>query len=915
MKIIVRYSKHILTISLLLFCFNLFAQWSQAKGPYGGTVKYLALKGDTVFAGAGGLHFSTNDGESWTKITNGLPPNVEINTIQIYGSTIFLGTKTGVYLSDDNGAVFKEVNNGLKIKNVVKFNIEGATILAGTIGGGMYRSTNLGELWTEVNDGLPFGEIASIALSGESIYVGMPFSGFYYSRDNCQSWMESNYDFRKEYIRKIYTKENTVYVGAMNGFFVSTDGGVNFKEDKNAGWGHNEVGDIAVLDSLIFIIRKNAEIMYTNINFPGKQWKKIGDEITGERINSITVKDNLIFVGLSISGILVSSDNGKNWIEMNNGLTSRNVIAIAANDSYIYAGTTEGVFVSSDNGENWTEVNTGLTNLKIQELSISGSTIYAGTSTGVFCSDNNGQMWRNLTEGWEDKEELAKGSPKKDVFSLAAKGSSIYIGTSHTVFTSMDAGKTWKNYISGMPKVANITSIIRVGKNLFAGTNSSNYGETSGVFLSENDGLNWKRLNKYDNDVYSLASIGNKIYLTDFYGLLLSEDNGANWKPVLSMTMPIVESINDQTIIVSNYGTPHVSRDAGQNWEPLSSTHSIKINSLVILGNKIFAGNVNGVFFSPDFGKSWKQINYGISNAIVYSLFHTKTSTLASTTAGMYISRNNGNSWDRINKDVAKDGAPELAGKIECFISKGNTIFAGTYLGMFKSIDGGNSWNECYSSYYHIKSFAVKGNTIFAGHGDYSSGGILFSKDDGLTWDILGDLKNIGLPSTAILSMAVKDSLIFAGTGDGLYGSSNGGKNWKQISIQAKEISNLVIVDGIIFAAEGSNSRGGIFKSADNGLTWTSSSNGLFNINKDFYRNKHYDYDYSSNKELRPITHLIVHDKILYASVEGDGIYKSADNGESWEKEPGSETDFGSLIFTDTNMLAGGNGIFIKPIK
>ncbi len=69
------------------------------------------------------------------------------------------------------------------------------------------------------------------------------------------------------------------------------------------------------------------------------------------------------------------------------------------------------------------------------------------------------------------------------------------------------------------------------------------------------------------------------------------------------------------------------------------------------------------------------------------------------------------------------------------------------------------------------------------------------------------------------------------------------------------------MVNGIVFASQAKDNRGQIFKSTDNGLTWTTSSKELFNINKNYYRPKNYDNDWSTNKELRPVTHLLVHNK------------------------------------------------------
>jgi hypothetical protein len=77
------------------------AQWIQTNGPYGGRVTCFAVSGTNLFAGAccewwycesaGGVFLSTDNGESWTGVSIGLP-NTSVNTIAINGTNLFAGT-------------------------------------------------------------------------------------------------------------------------------------------------------------------------------------------------------------------------------------------------------------------------------------------------------------------------------------------------------------------------------------------------------------------------------------------------------------------------------------------------------------------------------------------------------------------------------------------------------------------------------------------------------------------------------------------------------------------------------------------------------------------------------------------------------------------------------------------------------
>ena len=91
-----------------------------------------------------------------------------------------------------------------------------------------------------------------------------------------------------------------------------------------------------------------------------------------------------IFAGSSGSGVFLSTDNGTNWIDVNNGLTNGMVWTLAVYGTNIFAGTLgSGLFLSTDNGTNWFDVNNELlTNTEIHSLVVSGSYLFAATGGG-----------------------------------------------------------------------------------------------------------------------------------------------------------------------------------------------------------------------------------------------------------------------------------------------------------------------------------------------------------------------------------------------------------------------------------------------------------------------------------------------------------------------------------------------------
>ncbi|HAB50770.1 MAG TPA: hypothetical protein DCE80_01095 [Ignavibacteriales bacterium] len=107
---------------------------------------------DHIFAGTyeGGVFLSTNNGDNWTQINNGLP--IDPFTSDIYILSLAVNSSDHIFASVEDGGVFQftdigenwvAVNNGLPFKNPLSLGINSSGyIFAGTSGGGVFRSIN-----------------------------------------------------------------------------------------------------------------------------------------------------------------------------------------------------------------------------------------------------------------------------------------------------------------------------------------------------------------------------------------------------------------------------------------------------------------------------------------------------------------------------------------------------------------------------------------------------------------------------------------------------------------------------------------------------------------------------------------------------------------------------------------------------
>ena len=154
----------------------------------------LAMCGNNIFAGAGGVYISTNNGTSWAKTTL---DNLYVDALAVKENNIFAGTQIyGVYISTNNGQNWTQT--GLNNQSVISLAINGNSIFAGTYENGVYLSTNNGTSWTQT--ALNNLDVTSLAVSGDMIFAGTfdnyNNTGIFFSTNNGQSWVQKNEGFK-----------------------------------------------------------------------------------------------------------------------------------------------------------------------------------------------------------------------------------------------------------------------------------------------------------------------------------------------------------------------------------------------------------------------------------------------------------------------------------------------------------------------------------------------------------------------------------------------------------------------------------------------------------------------------------------------------------------------------------------------
>ena len=80
------------------------AQWSLTSGPEGGEITAFASDGTNLFATVylAGIFHSSNNGNSWTSISNGLS-SLLTNDVLLSGTNLYVATNFGISFSGNFG--------------------------------------------------------------------------------------------------------------------------------------------------------------------------------------------------------------------------------------------------------------------------------------------------------------------------------------------------------------------------------------------------------------------------------------------------------------------------------------------------------------------------------------------------------------------------------------------------------------------------------------------------------------------------------------------------------------------------------------------------------------------------------------------------------------------------------------------
>jgi hypothetical protein len=275
------------------------------------------------------------------------------------------------------------------------------------------------------------------------------------------------------------------------------------------------------------------------------------------------------------------------------------------------------------------------------------------------------------------------------------------------------------------------------------------------------------------------------------------------------------------------------------------------------------SGVNRGIFRSINKGASWSLSNSGLSTSHILSFAINPITTAimyAGTIGGVYKTSNGGATW----AFTAPTSGSVRAVTIDP--TNTSTVYAGTNHGVYKTTNSGGSWT------------AINNGIFFTNRG-----------------------ANYPVAVRTIAIDPTNPAIVYAGSGFGLFKTTNGGANWTNAGgagtgISSSESSWAVVYDPltpstIYLGAVG----GGVFKSTNSGATWTAVNTGLAA---------------GGPRNVRSLAIVSNSPATLYVGTLS-GVFKTTNGGTSWTAVNGL-----LLPYTDnvSRMAETINAIVIDPI-
>ncbi|WP_281613053.1 T9SS type A sorting domain-containing protein [Flammeovirga sp. SubArs3] len=620
---------------------------------------------------------STDKGQTWTLMNQGLHEKTEVETILVNPKNsliVFASTNRGFYKSTDGGKNWVKKTNGfdhdvmramayfhntntnkviLFVINDITWKADGKTVTDG--GGGIFKSTDHGESWTKINGDLALDLTQFEDNSGikKSYYTTVAhFFGISYNEAVEQY---------PELPTKITQRFNTIEVDPND-----VDNIYLNNEYSNASKNNFKPGQL-------WRSKDGGEHWYITLR-NGKNWESNSPDKSYWENRGNPMGSNITLNYL------------KHWMVRDDyERKGTNFARFSADGKVLHANMAKVSLMSYDKGDTWVDID------DIEVTPGSDNFVGAGNSnlpghgffqhpdlSQVYCLAGENSLWitndegNHIREGAQAVQYKSLTDAEQSISSYAIdphdtdKHYALFFRQHHRgeCLRSLDGGDTWEAIGTAIPEWDMVDG----------GGDQSVHQMQLTIDPNDTENLYFcvpKRAN-------NIEFVGNSV--TGF-GVHRSTDGGVTWEEVNSglpnepdVTRIALHPENTSTIfacVQHSNGGLFKSENQGTTWTEVASTSAISksfgINDIhfsdngkvyITSGSKNGDADDGGLWVSEDNMESWSRIfDYPWTNRVEIAKYDPNVilvSTLANTTidrlnAGLYLSKDAGDTWEKIN--------------------------------------------------------------------------------------------------------------------------------------------------------------------------------------------------------------------------------------------------------------------------
>ncbi|CAM3031584.1 WD40/YVTN/BNR-like repeat-containing protein [Rariglobus hedericola] len=736
---------------------------------------------DIVYAGTeGGLHKSTDGGESWKFIPGTEKKGLHITSERGISVRSVASDPTDsniVYAASPGGKVYKSTDGAMTWRVVYQKGVAVDTFAGLRVQFGKANGAYFGGIWSPL-------EFPKDATAATGIGFTLKGDGSTPEKTFINLKTSTGLSYRSRSVSEVFSDvQPRDVVFSADDFVLDPDFAKKSPDlaataPKTPDWTTvNRIDFSRVSAPDAASVLKIARIFFAAKGADGKEAKltvrdfnadkavqsygnvRLGESASaGGAVSSVVVsaqKPTRVLAATSESGLLISEDKGETWKPLATPAKAMHAAFDPANPDVIYgAFAKEGIHKSTDGGATWQKISTKLSpKFSAREIAVNPT--------------NSKEVYAIGSDGWNG-----------DFFYSVDAGDSWTLSRTMKTDVAVDPTTPGDGASAGLSAPTNLTINPLNPKEIFI---SANWRPA----YSADGGRTWEeRVKGADITVHTdIRFSGNRTYASAMdEGTLMSEDQGKTWKQLWPLK--------------------YDGEFSGHNWR-LAVNNINGVDRIIATVSPWTGKNSTIVVISEDGGKTYKQTTAGLPT------YEIKANTM----------------WGRgYPRALAVDPSNP---KIVYLGIDGDATEGKQGGGVFKSVDGGYTWKQLENQpgsrrmYYGLAIDPTNPKRIIWG-GFGTNGGVYISEDGGDSW-------NYAFKQDQYLFNvhAAADGTLYA-AGNNLWRSTDHGKTWKQITqIKGRSVVGLEIdprnpkVMWISAVTWDGSSKGDVFKTTDGGVTWT----------------------------------------------------------------------------------------------